>query len=522
MGYYRNLREYIDQLEKQHKLFRFKRDICRETELHPLIRWQFRGLPESERRAFFFENVTSVSGQKHRMPVLVGACASSRAIYALGMGCKEDEIFTRWAEAQRDPIPPRVVSTGPVQEIEITEGVTQAIDDIPIPLSNPGFDSAMRLTAALWVTADPESGQRNVGIYSGYMRKGGRITAALGHGKDSRLHLDKCREKGIPLKAAAVIGVTPNLVHAAAATLAYGTDEYAVAGGIAREPVELVRCRTSDLFVPAEAEMVLEGEFSPTEQELNWAFGEYSGYMAGRSWYPRFRVQRITCRKNPILLDLLAEHPPSEGSKLKQISTEAIFYHALRENVGLNGIKEVAVHEESGGWGFFVIQMKVRHPGQAWQALNAAASLTLRLGKIIVVVDEDIDPRDLDAVLWALVFRAQPNRDLQVVLGRGPNLDPSAVPPTQPGWHHHYPQPHGSTTLLINATRKWEYPPVALPAKEYMEKARSIWEEEGLPMLKPKSPWHGYTLGYWPQELAEAAAAVVAGREPPEPDKKNS
>jgi 4-hydroxy-3-polyprenylbenzoate decarboxylase len=233
-------------------------------------------------------------------------------------------------------------------------------------------------------------------------------------------------------------------------------------------------------------------------------------------------VQRITCRKNPILLDLLAEHPPSEGSKLKQISTEAIFHHALRENVGLDGIKEVVVHEESGGWGFFVIQMKVRHPGQPWQALNAAASLTLRLGKIIVVVDEDIDPRDLDAVLWALVFRMQPNRDILVVPGRGPNLDPSVVPPTQPGWHHHYPQPHGSTTLLVNATRKWEYPPVALPAKEYMEKARSIWEEEGLPELKPKSPWHGYTLGYWPQELAEAAAAVAAGREPPEPENKKS
>lgn len=130
--------------------------------------------------------------------------------------------------------------------------------------------------------------------------------------------------------------------------------------------------------------------------------------------------------------------------------------------MGLSGIKEVAVHEESGGWGLFVIQTKVRHLGHAWQALNAAASLTLRLGKIIIVVEEDIDPRDLDAVVWALVFRVQPDRDILVVPGRGPNLDPSVVPPTQPGWHHHYPQPHGSTTLLINATRKWDYPPVAL------------------------------------------------------------
>ncbi len=521
MSYYRNLRDYIGFLESQNKLFRFKREVCRETELHPLIRWQFRGLPEHERRAFLFEKVTSVTGHKHRMPVLVGACGSSRAIYALGMGCKEEEILTRWVEAQRKPIPPVVVPSGPVQEIEITEGLTEAIDDIPIPLSNPGFDSALRLTAALWLTADPETGQRNVGIYSGYMRKGGRITVGLGAGKDSRIHLEKCREKGLPLKAAAIIGVTPNLIYAAASTLPYGTDEYSVAGGIAGEPVELVRCRTSDLLVPAQAEMVLEGEFVPVaQQELNWAFGEYSGYMAGRSWYPRFFVKRITCRKDPILLDLLAEHPPSEGSKLKQISTEAVFYHGLKENMGLSGIKEVAVHEESGGWGFFVIQMKVRHPSQAWQALNAAVSLTLGLGKIFIVVDEDIDPRDLDAVLWALVFRVQPSRDIQVIPGRRPNLDPSVVPPTQPGWHHYYPQPHGSTSLLINAARNWEYPPVALPAKEYMERARRIWEQEGLPPLRPKSPWHGYELGYWPEELAKAAAAVAAGQEPEEPKKE--
>jgi len=288
MSYYRSLREYIDALESHDKLFRFKQAICRETELHPLIRWQFRGLPESERRAFLFENVTSATGHKHRMRVLVGACGSSRAVYALGMGCKEDEIFSRWVEAQRNPISPVIVSSGPVQEVEISEGLSEAVDEIPIPLSNPGFDSALRLTAALWVTADPETGERNVGIYSGYMRRGGCITAAFHTGKDARTHLDKCREKGLPLKAAIVLGATPNLIYSAASTLPYGTDEYSIAGGIAGSPVELVRCRTADLHVPAQAEMVIEGEISPTEQELNWLFGEYSGYMAGRSWYPRF------------------------------------------------------------------------------------------------------------------------------------------------------------------------------------------------------------------------------------------
>ena len=109
--------------------------------------------------------------------------------------------------------------SGPVQEIEITQNIEAAVDNIPVPVSGPGFDSSVRLTAALWVTADPETGQRNVGIYSGYMQKGGRIGVGLGAGKDSRLHLDKCRERGIALKAAAIIGPTPNFIYAAAATL---------------------------------------------------------------------------------------------------------------------------------------------------------------------------------------------------------------------------------------------------------------------------------------------------------------
>ncbi len=520
MGYYRNLREYIRTLEERKKLFRIQRPVCRETELHPLVRWQFRGLPENQRRAFLFENVHSLSGYKHAMSVLVGACASSREIYALGMGCKESEIFERWLKAQSRPLDPIVVDHGPVQEMEISSGLDDAVDDIPVPLSNPGFDSSLRLTAALWVTADPDSGQRNVGIYSAYIRKGGKTSVGLGAGKDSRIHLDKCRDRGVPLKAAVVIGPTPNLIYAAASTLPYGVDEYGVAGAIAGKPLELVRCRTADLYVPAHAEMILEGEVLPDETDHNWPFGEFSGYMAGRGKYPRFVVRHVTHRDNPILLDLLAAHPPCEGSKLKQIATEAIFYHGLKETIGISGVKEVAIHEESGGWGFFVIQMKPRQPSHAWQALNSAASLTPGIGKIFVVVDEDIDPHDLDAVLWALVFRVQPHRDIQVVTGRRPMMDPSAVSPAQPGWHHVHPEPHGSSALLINAIRKWNYPPVALPGKEYMERARQLWNEIGLPQLKPKFPWHGYELGHWPEELRQAAAAVAAGREPEELKKK--
>jgi UbiD family decarboxylase len=290
--------------------------------------------------------------------------------------------------------------------VNISRGIEDAVDDIPVPLSNPGFDSSLRLTAALWVTADPETGQRNVGVYSGYIRKGGKISVGLGAGKDSRIHLDKCRDKGIPLKAAVVIGPTPNLIYAAASTFPYGVDEYAVAGAIT-EAAGAGRCRSADLYVPAEAEMILEGEVLPDAMDHNWPFGEFSGYMAGRGKYPRFVVKQITQRKNPILLDLVAAHPPCEGSKLKQIATEAI-----------HGLKEISASAASQGDSrrerrlrFFVIQLKTRQPAPRKQALSSAASLTPAL-KIFIVVDEDIIP-----MIWTPScrrwFSVQPHRDIQ-------------------------------------------------------------------------------------------------------------
>ena len=176
----------------------------------------------------------------------------------------------------------------------------------------------------------------------------------------------------MPLKAAVVIGPTPNLIYAAASTFPYGVDEYAVAGAIAGKPLELVRCRTADIYVPAHAEMILEGEISPDEMDHNWPFGEFSGYMAGRGKYPRFIVKHITQRENPILLDLVAAHPPCEGSKLKQIATEAIFYHGLKENVGMSGIKAGGDSRRKRRLGAF------RHPAQSAPTRPRLASIEFR------------------------------------------------------------------------------------------------------------------------------------------------
>ena len=135
-----------------------------------------------------------------------------------------------------------------------------------------------------------------------------------------------------------------------------------------------------------------------------------------------------------------------------------------------------------------------------WQALLAAASFQMAIGKIVVAVDEDIDPESTDAVLWAISYRSQPHRDLQVIRGKDAGHGPRAN-------HDEL-----DSAMLINATLRTTFPPISLPKREYMENAARIWEELGLPRLKPESPWFGYSLGDWSDEFEADAQLAVEGR----------
>jgi 4-hydroxy-3-polyprenylbenzoate decarboxylase len=155
-----------------------------------------------------------------------------------------------------------------------------------------------------------------------------------------------------------------------------------------------------------------------------------------------------------------------------------------------------------------VISLKNPNKTNVWQALKGADALNPGGGKIIIAVDDDIDPRDLGSVIWALGFRMQPASDVSIAQGKAAALDPSAAPPDEV---RRTPARPITSSMLIDATRKWDYPPVALPKKEFMENARKIWEEEGLPPLTPKVPWYGYSLGYWTKEDEEEAELALRG-----------
>lgn len=457
--------------------------------------------------------MVDVKGKRYDTPVLIACHAASREVYAIGMVCKPDEIMERWTEAQLHPIEPRLVNDGPVhEEVHLGNNLLEhgGLEEFPIPISTPGFDNAPYLTCANWVSKDPETGIRNIGNYRAMIKSKTRTGINCPPGQHVRIHWEKCKQRGKPLQAAVVIGVIPAIGYAAVTKLPYGVDEYAVASGIAGEPIELIKCKTVDIEVPATAEIVIEGELPTDFMEREAPFGEFTGHMGENSVAPYFNVTCITHRHQPIYNAFISQFPPSESSKIRQIGYEASLYKFLHYDIGLP-VLDVAFHESSGSSAYCVIKTRKSHPAQVWQVLNGVVSHD-PTRKFVIAVDEDIDPHDPDMVNWALGSRVQPHRDVRIIQGMIAPLDPSTAPPEdREKARQDYPFPSGASAILIDATRKWDYPTVSLPKKQFMERARKIWEEEKLPKLAPKEPWYGYSLGYWTKENEEEAELAIKG-----------
>lgn len=516
MGY-KDLRSYLTALEKAGLLVRVDRPVNKDTELMPLVRWQYRGLPEEERKAFLFTNVTDSSGRKYESPVVVAALGASRRVYATAMGCPENETRASWLKLTAQRTPPVMVpkAEAPVKEVILQgadlQGPGGGLSRLPIPISTPGFDPAPFITAGHWVTKDPHTGIRNVGHYRAQIKAPNRTGIQLIPTQHVGIHFFESQKLGKPLEAAIVIGAQPAVAMTAVAKLPYGVDEFEVAGSLAGEPVELVKCETVDLEVPASAEIVIEGIIRTDEWEPEAPFGEYTGYLGERRYHPIFEVQCITHRRQPIFQAFISQFPPSESSMVRGLANEAVYYDLLVNHANLPSVTDVSFPQEAAAQHMIVIQMKKNNQAEPWRAMHAVNAVDPTYGKIAVVVDPDVDPRDLSSILWAIYTRSQPHRDWRIITGKASMLDPSAAPPNAPPEQLWFPGVEGAGGVMIDATRKWDYPPISLPKREYMEKARAMWEELGLPRLRPKVPWYGYLVGEWPQEWLDDADAAVRG-----------
>jgi len=516
--YFRDLREFIARLEETGNLHRIRERIEKNTELMPLVRWQYQGLPDSQRKAFLFDNVTDPQGKNYDCRVAVGVLGASREIYkmALGVDAKNSSggVSERWNDALSHPIKPRSVKTGPVKEVILSgKELSRAGGGLlrfPVPISNPGFDGGPFLTAPYVVTKDLDTGIPNVGTYRCMIKGPNRAGVSVPPAQHIGIHFHKCKERKIPLPAAIVLGCSPAVGLASVAKVGYDRNEYAVAGGISGEALALVKCESVDLEVPAAAEIVIEGEIPTDTMEPEGPFGEFTGYMGGQMMNGIFMVKCITHRRAPIL-QMFTEGVPSESGVMRKMGYESTLYKLLKYDCNIPTVMDVTLHESSGSRKYVVIRLRKTNPAQPWQALQAAVALDPSHGKILVAVDEDIDPEDADSVNWAISFRMQPHRDVKITTHKFAGLDPSAAPPGSPVAEARFPSPSGCSAIMMDATRKWPYPPVALPAKKYMEAAKDKWERLGLPPLKPKMPWYGYSLGYWGEEDEENAEWAVRG-----------
>lgn len=503
---YTDLHEHIEELRKAGLLIEIDREINKDTEMHPLVRWQYRGgVDEKDRKAFLFKNVTDSKGRKYDMPVLVGGLAANQAVYRLGMRCDLSRLKETWIKAINNPIEPNIVEDAPCHE-QVFQGDDllngHGVDAIPVPISSPGWDNAPYFSSSHFITKDPNTGLQNMGNYRSMVKAPNRVgmNTSIELRTGGYLHWAEWKKRGEPMPCAIVVGCPPVVSYTAVQKLPEKLDELWVSGGLAGKALNVVKCKTVDLMVPAEAEVVIEGFVSTDYLEPEAPFGESHGHVNLQEYNGYMDVTCITRRKDAVLTSWISQVTPSESGAIKRPAYEARQIEHLRDHLGIKGVKHVSTHEPLTSLHKLIIIVVERGipKTEIWRAMYGVASLRQAEGKWIITVNEDIDPDDTDAVFWAMSYRCKPHRDVEILKHKDEGHGPRSLIDSEDG------------AVLIDATLKETYPPVSLPKREYMENAKKIWEEElKLGELKPKAPWYGYDLGEWNEELEVMARRAV-------------
>jgi UbiD family decarboxylase len=504
-----DLQEHLADLEAKGLLVRIDHPVDKDTELHPLVRLQFiGGIPEGQRRAFLFTHVVDGSGRRYDIPVVVGAIAASADIYALGMRREVGEIGAAWIAAIANPIPPMRVGEPQCQDVVITGDALRAHNGglklFPVPISTPGFDSAPYLTATLCITKDPDSGIQNVGTYRAALKATDRLVVrmvARAGGAGGFLHWQKYKERKQPMPIAIVIGAAPVAMFTGAQKLATDLDEIGVAGALAGRPVPIAKCLSIDLDIPADSEIVIEGLIDTEKLEPEAPFGESNGYVALEAFNMPMQVTAITHRRHPVFASIISQVTPSESSLVKKVAYEPLYLAHLKDVLSVRGVQRVILHEPLTNLRpvIFVQFAAGTARTEVWRGLHGAAAFQAIFGKVVIGVSEDIDPANLDAMFWSIAYRCNPIDDVQIAPYHGGDQGSQ------------YSSSARASKLLIDATQKGPMPPLALPKKEFMERAQALWAKLDLPPIALKAPWHGYPLGDWIDRWDTYAERAVSG-----------
>lgn len=479
---YRDLRDFISALERKNLLRRIKVEVDPVLEITEITdRVSKAGGP-----ALLFENVKGSS-----YPVLINAFGSFERM-ALALGVESlDEIGDRISEllsiqelpgglwdklkilprlAEIASWAPKLVKNAPCQEVVHYDDAT--LDIFPILKCWPG-DGGRYITLPLVFSKDPETGARNLGMYRLQVFDG-RTTGMHWHiHKNGAENYRKHQKMGKRMDVAVAIGGDPATIYAATAPLPRGIDEMLFAGFLRRQAVEMVKCLTVDLEVPAEAEIVLEGYVDLAEKRLEGPFGDHTGYYSLPDMYPVFHITCITHRKDAIYPATVVGKPPMEDCFLGK-ATERIFLPLLK--LQLPEIVDINLPLEGVFHNCAIVSIKKSYPGQAKKVMSAIWGMgQMMFTKVIIVVDDHVNVHDMSEVWWRVFNNIDPKRDFLFVEGPLETLD------------HASPLPAYGSKVGIDATKKGpeeghprEWPEEITMSDEIKQLVTARWQEYGL------------------------------------------
>ncbi len=462
MAGFTGLREFLALLEQEGELARVGVPVALDQELGAVCVHSLRHAGP----ALLFQQP---GGQD--IPILVNLLATRRR-YGLALGCAPDQAQHEWNRRVARPLPPVLVERGPCQEV-VLRGDDADLTRFPVPTWN-ALDGGPYLTLSCHITRDPASGARNAAIYRNQVHD--RRTLGLLAGPFAHIMLQRRAAPNEPFPVAIAMGTDPRVPMAASVPVPFGTDELAVAGALRGAPLELVRCQTVPLEVPADAEVVIEGEVRPTERREEGPFGEYTGHYGGpRLPRPTIHVTAITHRRDPILHLAYQGAPPHETDVLTAVGKEA----ELLRQISLPGVR--AVHYTEGGGGVLHVVAAVDKAYEGYGKMVGMAIFGAPAGrsvKQVVVVDADVDPFDALAVEWAIATRVQPHRDIEILRELpGSSIDPSLPLAEQT-------RSARTSKIVIDATRydAASFPPVCQPAAEALDRVERDWARYEIPV----------------------------------------
>ena len=413
-------------------------------------------------------------------------CSGNPARQAITLGLPASEanhggLLRFWRDVLDGltPIPPVDVPAGPIFE-NVVEGAAIDLEAFPVPVWHPQDGGRYIGTASMNIMKDPDSDWVNVGTYRNQIFGRDRMGVYISPGKHGKLIRQKYFDRGQPCPIVVVVGADPLLFMAACAEgIPYGVSEMNWAGGVRGEPIEVVRGKHTGLPIPAYAEIAIEGWMEPDELHHEGPYGEWMGYYAsGEHQTPVIRVTAIYHRNDPILLGCPQGKPPHEDNRFLAYLKSALIETQLRQ-AGVPRITGVWCPPEAGNRLMTVIAVDQAYAGHATQALlvGGQTGTSAYAGRIAVVVDPDIDITSFDDVMWAILTRCDPDRDITVVRRAWSGPLDSAIHPDERGFN---------SRLLIDATIPWEWRDRFADAVVTADMARATKERWGW-ILDPSS-----------------------------------